>query len=170
LLSSANDPQWAGFIQHTKTVASNALAAGLPAADLHLPYMGAYPDQAVNGVQESGSQIASQCPDNNAIDPAPAPAGVQFNGKEDLGGALVNLPTVDTNSLVGILNVSSSQSFYPNSATPTQWGGQLNAVVSNVSVYWGGTVHMTRATTRSLSWTTTGTSRPVPPRCNPPRW
>ena len=87
---------------------------------------------------ESGSQIASQCPDNDAIDPAPAPAGVQFNGEKDLGGALDQHAHVDTNSLVGILNVSSSQSFYPNSATPTQWGGQLNAVVSNVSVYWRG--------------------------------
>ncbi len=134
LLTAANDPTWAGFIQHTKTVASNAVSAGLPVKDLHLPYIGPYPDQKINGMPETGEQIAAECPDNNATDPAPAPSGVAYDGQSYRGTHLVNDPTIDSNSLLGVLNVTSINNFYPDSATPTLWGGQLNAVLANVTI------------------------------------
>jgi len=133
-LTSANDPTWAAYIQHTKTIAANALAAGLPASALHLPYLGSIPDQVVNGVPETGVQLTSQCPENNAIDPAPAPSGIAYDGQSYRGSKLVNDPTLDSNSVLGILNVNSEYNFYPDSATPTVWGGQLNAVLANVTI------------------------------------
>jgi hypothetical protein len=134
LLTAANDPSWAAAIQHTKMVAADAAAAGLPTSALHLPYLGSIPDQEVNGIPETGVQLTSQCPENNATDPAPAPSGIAYDGQSYRGGTLVNDPTLDSNSVLGILNVNSIRSFYPDSATPTLWGGQLNAVLANVTI------------------------------------
>jgi hypothetical protein len=134
LLTSGNDPSWASAIQHTKAVASGALASGLPSSALHLPYLGAIPDQTVNGLPETGVQIASQCPVNNFTDPAPAPSGIAYDGQSYRGSTLVDDPTLDSNSVLGILNVNSEHNFYPDSATPTLWGGQLNAVLANVTI------------------------------------
>src|SRR5580658_2079617 len=134
LLTAQNDPSWAGAIQHTKTIAANAVASGLPASALHLPYLGSIPDQVVNGMPETGVQLASECPDHNATDQAPAPAGIAYDGQSFLGTHLVNDPTLDSNSVVGILNLNSIRNFYPDSATPTLWGGQLNAVMANVTI------------------------------------
>ncbi len=129
-----NDPTWAASIEHTKSVAANAVAAGLPARALHLPYLGPIPNQVVNGVPETGVEISSECPDNNATDPAPAPSGIAYDGQSYRGSQLVNDPTLDSNSVLGILNVNSEHNFYPDSATPTLWGGQLNAVLANVTI------------------------------------
>jgi Thermopsin len=134
LLTAQNDPSWAGAIQHTKTIAANAVASGLPASALHLPYLGSIPDQVVNGMPETGVQLASECPDHNATDPAPAPSGIAYDGQSFRGTHLVNDPTLDSNSVVGILNLNSIRNFYPDSATPTLWGGQLNAVMANVTI------------------------------------
>jgi thermopsin len=134
LLTAANDPAWAGFLRHTRAIAAGALADGLPASALHLPYAGSIPDQQVNGVPETGVEIAASCPDNNATDPAPAPSGIAYDGQSFRGAALVNDPTLDSNSVLGVLTVDSSNNFYPDSATPTLWGGQLNAVLANVTI------------------------------------
>jgi thermopsin len=133
-LTAANDPAWAGFIDHTQSVAKDALAAGLPASALHLPYAGSVPDQTIGGMPETGVQIAADCPENNASDPAPAPAGVAYDGQSFRGTSVVNDPTIDTNSVLGVLTVQSSNNFYPDSATPTLWGAQLNAVLANVTI------------------------------------
>lgn len=134
LLTAANDPSWSSAIQHTKAIGAAAVAAGLPATSLHLPYLGSIPDQDVNGVPETGVQIASQCSQDALAGPTPVPAGVAYDGQSYRGSHLVNDPTLDTNSLVGILNVSTINNFYPDSATPTLWGGQLNAVLANVTI------------------------------------
>ncbi|MCI4360395.1 MAG: thermopsin, partial [Thermoplasmata archaeon] len=42
--------------------------------------------------------------------------------------------TIDSNSIAGTLTVNASSNFYPNSATPTLWGAQLNAVLANVTI------------------------------------
>ena len=133
LLTSANDPAWAEFTQHTKQVAANALSAGLPAGDLHLPYLGSIPNQAVNGVPESGVQLSSECSHTLSTGGTPAPAGVNYQGETETGALPVPDP-LQTNSLLGILNVNSSRSFYPDSATPTQWGAQLNSVLVDVTI------------------------------------
>jgi thermopsin len=135
LQTTANDPAWATAVQHTRTIASNAVAAGLPARDLHLPYLGSIPDQEVNGVPETGVQIASECPeDEDGFNVAPVPSGIAYDGQSYRGDALVNDPTLDSNSLLGTLTVSSINNFYPDSATPTLWGAQLNTVLANVTI------------------------------------
>lgn len=133
-LTSSNDPAWAAFIAHTRTIAADASSDGLPAGALHLPYAGAVPDQMVNGRLETGVQLTATCPENNATDPAPAPAGIAYDGQSFRGTSLVNDPTIDSNSVLGVLTVQSSDNFYPDSATPTQWGAQLNAVLANVTI------------------------------------
>jgi thermopsin len=133
LLTSANDPAWAQFTQHTKHVAANALSAGLPASDLHLPYLGSFPNQEVNGVPESGVQLSSECSHTLSTGGTPAPAGVNYQGETETGASPVP-DMLQTNSLLGILNVNSSRSFYPDSATPTQWGAQLNSVLVDVTI------------------------------------
>jgi thermopsin len=134
LLTSQNDPAWAEEIQNTQRIAQDAVSSGLPARDLHLPYLGTFPDQEVNGVPETGVQIASECPENDASDPAPAPSGIAYDGQSFRGSHVVNDPTLDSNSLVGTLTVRSDANFYPDSATPTLWGAQLNAVMANVTI------------------------------------
>jgi thermopsin len=134
LLTAANDPSWASAIQHTKAIGAAAVAAGLPSTALHLPYLGSIPDQKVGGVPETGVQIGSQCSQDRLAGSTPVPSGVAYDGQSYRGSQLVNDPALDTNSLVGILSVSSINNFYPDSATPTLWGGQLNAVLANVTI------------------------------------
>ncbi|MGD0718674.1 MAG: thermopsin family protease, partial [Thermoplasmata archaeon] len=135
LLTAANDPSWAQTIQHTQAIAAGAIAAGYPAADLHLPYLGAIPNQMVNGVLESGAQItAQQCQANNESDPAPAPAGVTYNGQNDTNG-VVRSTTIDSNSVEGIMNVNSTSNLYPDALTPNRWGDQLNVILANVTIF-----------------------------------
>ncbi|MFZ1024439.1 MAG: thermopsin family protease, partial [Thermoplasmata archaeon] len=134
LLTSANDPQWREAIQNVNTIAANAVAAGLPARDLHLPYSGPIPDQVVNGVPETGAQLSAECGVEDSTGAFPESAGVAYDGQSFRGARLVNDPTLDSNSLVGILNVNSINNFYPDSTTPTLWGGQLNAVLANVTI------------------------------------
>lgn len=134
LLTSVNDPQWRDAIQHVKTLAASAVSDGLPSGDLHLPYTGPIPNQVVNGVPETGAQIAAECDVDDTTGAYPASSGVAYDGQSYQGAQLVNDPTIDSNGLVGILNVNSINNFYPDSTTPTLWGGQLNAVLANVTI------------------------------------
>jgi thermopsin len=134
LLTSANDPQWRAAIQNVKSIASDALDAGLPTRGLHLPYTGPIPDQKVNGVPETGVQIAAECAANVPTGATPQSPGIAYDGQSYRGTKLVNDPTLDSNSLLGVLNVNSINNFYPDSTTPTLWGGQLNAVLANVTI------------------------------------
>jgi thermopsin len=134
LQTAANDPAWAAAIQHTESVASDAQAAGLPSTDLHLPYLGSIPNQVVNGVLTPGDELTAECSSYAGTSSThPAPAGVAYDGHYSRNGTIVNY-TLDSNSIDGILNVNSSRSFYPNSATPTTWGAQLNDVLANVTI------------------------------------
>jgi thermopsin len=134
LSTAGNDPAWASTIQHVKSIAANAVASGLPATALHLPYLGAIPDQEINGVPETGVQIASECPEDSLAGSTPVPSGIAYDGQSERGHQLVNDPTIDSNSLLGILNVKSINNFYPDAEAPTLWGGQLNAVLANVTI------------------------------------
>ncbi|MFZ0698643.1 MAG: thermopsin family protease [Thermoplasmata archaeon] len=131
LETAANDPAWAATIQSTKTIGAGAVAAGLPASDLHLPYLGAIPDQVVSGVLTPGDLLTAECDQTNST--TPLPSGVAYDGQSNTTGSIQNA-TLDSNSLDGILTVNSSSNFYPNSATPTLWGAQLNAVLANVTI------------------------------------
>ena len=133
LKTAANDPVWAATIRHTKALAAGALASGVPSADLPLPYLGAYPDQVVNGVLTPGDLLSAECRQSGTTSSYPLPAGIAYDGQNDTNGVIQN-STLDSNSVAGILNVNSSSNFYPNSATPTQWGGQLNVVLANVTI------------------------------------
>lgn len=133
LKTSANDPQWARTQQEIKNRASDALAAGLRSSDLHLPYAGSIPDQVVNGVMTPGDLLESECHQGNTTSAIPLPSGVAYDGQNDTNGTVLN-QTIDSNSIDGILNVNSSNNFYPDSATPNLWGAQLNAVLANVTI------------------------------------
>ena len=132
LQTSANDPAWAATVQHTEAIASGAVAAGAPARDLTLPYLGSIPDQMVSGVLTPGNLLSAECDANNESDPAPAPAGVTYNGQIDTSGIVDH--TIDSNSVEGILHVNATSSLYPDSLTPNLWGDQLNVVLSNVTI------------------------------------
>ena len=133
LLTLANDPSYAQFVNNVNTIGANAIAAGLPRADLHMPYTGYIPSQYVNGVMESGNQITAQVPTLAASQTDPV--GINYQGQNNTNGG-IRYNTIRANSIEGILNVNaSSANFYPDSGTPTQWGGQLNVVMPNVTIF-----------------------------------
>ncbi len=134
LLSVNNDPDYATFVSHVGTLARDATADGLPAADLHLPYTGTYADQTVNGVSTAGSQLDNECVAGAQAAGQTEPTGVDYAGTIDNATGVHDV-TLDSNSVAGILTVNSQpQSFYPGSGTPTQWGGQENVVLPNVTI------------------------------------
>lgn len=102
-----NTPSWAATVAHIKL-----LAAGLPPGDANLPYAGFYPNQMVNGQMVPGDTLLADCQVQSA---GVEPPGVDFEGTY-LNAAHVSVhPTIDSNSLRGILNVNATQSFYPDS-------------------------------------------------------
>jgi hypothetical protein len=128
-----NDAGYATFVHHVQSIAHGALAAGLPAADLHLPYAGPIADQTVNGVPTAGSQLSAECDQGSPTTAQTIPTGVSYNGQTDVSG--LKDVTLDSNSVAGILTVNSQpQNFYPGSGTPTVWGAQENVVLSNVTI------------------------------------
>ena len=132
LESTANDPAYASFVQNVTATGSRALASGLPAADLHLPYAGKYPSQVVNGVMESGNILTAECSASSEPD-APEPTGIQYTGVVNPTGTPHDL-TIDSNSIAAILTINSTKSFYLPSGTPTAWGAQENLVLTNVTI------------------------------------
>ena len=134
LESVANDPDYAAFVQNVGSVAHDASAAGLPSTDLHLPYSGPYADQTINGVPTAGSQLSSECDQSLEAASQTDPTGVDYAGAVDNATGVHDV-TLESNSVAGILTVNSqTQNFYPGSGTPTQWGGQENAVLPNVTI------------------------------------
>jgi hypothetical protein len=135
LTTVSNDPDYAEFVSHVRGAAAAEESAGLPAADLHLPYAGPIPDQTVDGVPMAGSQLTSACDRDAPAGSQTAATGVAYDGQIDASGSPRNL-TLDANSVAGILTVNSQpQDFYPGSATPTVWGAQENAVLPNVTLF-----------------------------------
>lgn len=133
LQSVNNDPAYAAFVHHVQSIAHSAVAAGLPAGDLHLPYAGPFADQSVNGVPMAGSQLSAECDQSSPTTSQTAPTGVSYDGQTDVS-SLSNV-TLDSNSIAGILTVNSQpQNFYPGSGTPTVWGAQENVVLPNVTI------------------------------------
>ncbi len=135
LESTSNDPDYSAFVQHVGVLAHEATAAGLPAADLHLPYTGPYADQTVDGVAMAGSQLTAACEQGARTTSQTDPTGVAYDGTEDLPTGTQHV-TLDSNSVAGILTVNSqTHNFYPGSGTPTQWGAQENVVLPNVTLF-----------------------------------
>jgi hypothetical protein len=133
LESTQNDAAYASFVHHVQSIAHGAASAGLPAADLHLPYTGAIADQLVNGVPTSGSELTAECAQHQPIVDQTAPPGVSYDGQTDLS-TLKDI-TLDSNSVAGTLTVNSPpENFYPGSGTPTVWGAQENVVLPNVTI------------------------------------
>ena len=129
-----NDPGYGAFVHHVQSVAREAGAAGLPGADVHLPYAGPIPDQTVDGVAMAGSQLTAECDLGQPTTSQTSPTGVAYDGQSDVSG--VKDLTLDSNSIAGILTVNSPmQNFYPGSATPTTWGAQENVVLTNVTIF-----------------------------------
>ncbi len=106
---------------HFDDLAANATSAGYPAGILHPPVI-------------QGASSATACQANNESDPAPAPSGVAYDGATDIEGQGVKDLTLDSNSVEGILNVTSTKNLYPDSTAPTLWGDQLNVVLTNVTI------------------------------------
>lgn len=106
---------------HFDDIAANATAHGYPAGALHPPVA-------------QGASNPAGCQENNESDPAPAPSGVTYNGQTDISGVGTKDMTLDSNSVEGILTVSSTQNLYPDSTAPTLWGDQLNVVLTNVTL------------------------------------
>ena len=130
----ANSPGYATFVRHIHAIAHGAVAAGLPAADLHLPYAGPIPDQNVNGLAASGAQLGRACDATGPTPPQTDPTGVAYDGQSDVGG--LRDVTLESNSVAGILRVASQpENFYPGSGTPTAWGVQENVVLPNVTIF-----------------------------------
>ena len=133
LQSVDNDPGYASFVQHVHSIAKSAVASGLPAADLHLPYAGPIADQVVDGVPTAGSQLSSECDQGSPSTSQTVPMGVSYDGQTDVSG--VQDLTLESNSIAGSLTVNSQpQNFYPGSGTPTVWGAQENVVLPNVTI------------------------------------
>ncbi len=112
-------------------------ADGAPARLVHLP--SAEPTTVADGAVVPGPEEAAELATRNVSGPyesaAPAPAGIAYYGES--GNALNPTPTVvDTTSLAGTLNVSNLTTLYLDSDDPDAWGAQLNAVLTNVTL-WG---------------------------------
>jgi Thermopsin len=134
LKSVYNDPQYAAFVEHVNSISRGEVAAGLPSADVNLPYAGPIADQTVNGVPMAGSQLSAECGLGQPITSQTVPTGVDYYGQTDLSSP--RSLTLDSNSVAGILTVNSQpQDFYPGSATPTVWGAQENVVLPNVTLF-----------------------------------
>jgi hypothetical protein len=135
LVNVNNNPDYAAFVQHVSSIAEGATAAGLPASAVHLPYTGPYADQSVNGVPTGGSQLSAECDQDLQATAQTEPTGVDYAGAIDNATGVHDI-TLDSNSVAGILTVNSqTQNFYPGSGTPTQWGGQENVVLPNVTIF-----------------------------------
>ena len=133
LKSVYNDPQYAAFVQRVRSIAHGAVTAGLPSADLHLPYTGPIADQVVNGVPTAGSELSAECGQGPSSTSQTDPTGVAYDGQTDLTS--LNNVTLDSNSVAGILTVNSQpRNFYPGSGTPTEWGAQENVILPNVTL------------------------------------
>ncbi|HXW67596.1 MAG TPA: thermopsin family protease [Thermoplasmata archaeon] len=133
LTSIDNDPGYAAFVHRVHSPALGARAAGVPAADLPLPYAGAFADQDVNGVVTPGSELTQECERGQPTTSQTAPTGVAYDGQTDTSG--VRDVTLESNSVAGVLTVNSPTSnFYPGSGTPTVWGAQENVVLPNVTL------------------------------------
>jgi len=133
LESTSTSRGYAEFVHHVRQVATSATGAGLPAADLHLPYAGPVADQTVNGVAMAGSQLSAEC-GQGAPTTQPADTGVAYDGQTDV--RQVRNLTLDANSVDASLTLNSpTQNFYPGSGTPTVWGAQENVVLPNVTLF-----------------------------------
>lgn len=129
-----NDPDYATFVNHVHSIASGEAAAGVPSSDINLPYTGPVADQPVNGVPEAGAQLSNECSSGVQATGQTEPTGVAYDGAMNTNTGIHDL-TLDSNSVEGILTVNSqSQNLYPGSGTPTQWGGQENVVMPNVTI------------------------------------
>lgn len=132
LETSSTDPAWGLTIQRVRAVGAAAVDAGLSADQLHPPYIGSIPDQMLDGVFTPGDLLTAECSQPGSV--PVLPAGVAYDGVVNATGTPRSLP-LDSNSLEGILTVDSSSNFYPSSGTPTQWGAQLNAILTNVTIF-----------------------------------
>lgn len=117
-------------------IAEQVVQRGVPARWIHLP--SADPATVSNGAVVPGPLASSRSGSaGTALGYAsePAPAGIAYYGES--GSDAAPTPTVlDTSSLAGTLNVTNLTSLYLDSDDPDQWGAQLNAVLTNVTL-WG---------------------------------
>lgn len=122
------------------------LQDGAPARLLHPPSMELA--GRVDGAVVPGPQYAAQLAATN-VSPdyfaSPAPAGIAYYGESGSDGeGAIGPPTyqtpvatvLDTSSLAGTVNVTGLNALYLDTDDPDQWGIQLNAVVTNVTL-WG---------------------------------
>lgn len=134
LESTQNDPGYAAFVRHVGSIAHDAVLAGLPSTDLHLPYAGPIADQTVNGVPMAGSLLTDECDLGSPTTSQTGSPGVSYDGQTDVSG--LKDVRLDSDSIAGTLTLNSNtQNFYPGSGTPTVWGAQENVVLPNVTIF-----------------------------------
>jgi thermopsin len=104
---------------------------GVPADRIRLPYVG-LPAELVNGVVVPGVARAGS-PVTPYASTAPAPSGIAYYGENDSNGT-IGTTTLDASSVAGSVTVNQLNSLYLDTDTPDQWGIQLNAVETNVTL------------------------------------
>ncbi len=121
---------------HYSSVAQELEASGVPSRLIHLP--STEPAGLVNGAVVPGPLYAQELAAvSQGYTASPAPAGIAYYGEAGAdSGASETTTVLDTSSLAGTLNVTNMSSLYLDTDNPDQWGVQLNAVATNVTL-WG---------------------------------
>lgn len=94
---------------------------GAPELDVHLPNLAAEGHRTGQPVSPTYSE-------------APSPMGVADIGLRDVGGALTGY-VLNTSSTEGTVNLTDAQSVYVDGDGPDMFGVQLNAVLTNVTLF-----------------------------------
>ena len=117
---------------HYTGIANSLIADGVPARLIHLP--STEPAGYINGDLVPGPLYAAetQTP-TTSYETGPTPAGIAYYGQSGSNSAPTKT-VVDTSSLQASLNVTNLSSLYLDTDDPDQWGVQLNAVATNVSL------------------------------------
>jgi thermopsin len=116
-------------------IANSLEAKGVKADMIHLP--SSEPAGYINGKLVPGPEYATdtEAAVTQGYSASPAPSGIAYYGQSGSDVAAGKVTTVvDTSSLAGTLNVTNLSTLYLDSDNPDQWGGQLNALLLNVSI------------------------------------
>ncbi|MFY9717715.1 MAG: thermopsin family protease [Thermoplasmata archaeon] len=117
------------------SIAQSLESKGVKPGMIYLP--SSDPAGYINGQLVPGPEYAldTEAPITAGYSAPPAPSGIAYYGQSgsDVSGAKV-ATVLDTSSLEGSLNVQNLSTLYLDTDNPDQWGGQLNAVLLNLSL------------------------------------
>ncbi len=119
------------FDLRAERTAGALAAAGVPASQIRLPYVGR-PAEVVRGAVVPGYALGAG-PVTPGYAQAPAPAGIAYYGESNTTGTL-QATVLNASSVAGSLDVQSLTTLYLDTNTPALWGIQENAVLANVTL------------------------------------